>query len=125
MNETTTVTYPSSQIEDVARIAHDVNRAYCAAIGDDSQPTWQDAPEWQRNSAIAGVRFHIDNPGAGPSASHDNWSKDKLADGWEYGEVKDPDAKTHPCLVPFENLPIEQQIKDHLFRAVVHATLRF
>lgn len=29
----------------------------------------------------------------------------KIADGWKYGEAKDPEAKTHPCLVPFDKLP--------------------
>ncbi len=125
MNETTTEHYSTDQIEQTARIAHEVNKAYCEAIGDGSQAEWRNAPEWQRDSARAGVRFHIDNPNAGPSASHDNWSKDKIADGWVYGEKKDPDAKTHHCLVPFTDLPQEQQVKDHLFRAVVHATLGF
>lgn len=34
-------------IEDVAKVCHDTNRVYCKAIGDDSQPTWENAPEWQ------------------------------------------------------------------------------
>ena len=38
-----------------------------------------------------------------------------------YGPVKDLDAKQHPCMVPFEQLPVEQQAKDYIFRAVVHA----
>lgn len=113
----------TTRVEAAARIAHEVNRAYCAAIGDNSQPAWEDAPEWQRASAMSGVRFHMANPDAGPSASHDNWLRDKQAEGWVYGEVKDADAKTHPCMVPFEELPREQQIKDHLFRAVVHAAI--
>ena len=45
----------------------------------------------------------------------------KVADGWTHGEVKDVEAKTHPCLVPFSALPVEQQAKDFIFRAVVHA----
>lgn len=107
--------------ENIARIAHEVNRAYCTAIGDNSQPKWEDAPGWQRSSALAGVEFHIDNPDASPSASHDSWLAVKKAEGWVYGEVKSPEAKTHPCFRPFEELPLEQQVKDHLFRAVVHA----
>jgi hypothetical protein len=46
---------------------------------------------------------------------------EKLAAGWEYGPVKDAEAKRHPCLVPFNQLPREQQAKDYIFRAVVHA----
>lgn len=106
-----------------AQVAHETNRAWCEALGDTSQPTWDEAPDWQRESAIAGMEFHIANPNAGDSASHDSWMKQKLDDGWKYGKVKDPEKKTHPCLVPFEMLPQEQQIKDTLFRSVAHAIL--
>lgn len=104
-----------------ARVAHEVNRVWCEFNGDASQPSWQDAPAWQRDSAIAGVAFHRANPDAGDSASHDSWMAQKVADGWTHGDVKDPEAKTHPCMVPFDQLPPEQQFKDRLFRTVVHA----
>jgi len=110
-------------INDAARLAHEVNRAYCASIGDMSQYAWEEAPEWQRKSCASGVIFHIDNPDAGDAGSHENWMRDKRADGWVYGHKKCPEKKTHPCLVSFEDLPKEQQIKDALFRAVVHAVI--
>jgi hypothetical protein len=50
-----------------------------------------------------------------PSDSHASWSAHKLADGWNYGPLKDPKIKEHPCLVPFAELPAEQQQKDILF----------
>lgn len=113
----------SGAIDTAAALAHEVNRVWCSMLGDFSQPAWPDAPDWQRESAINGVQFHMDNPSAGDSASHDNWMAEKVADGWVYGDVKDPDAKTHPCIVPFDQLPEEQQIKDRLFRSVVHAIM--
>ena len=109
---------PTEIVFAIARAAHEVNRAYCAALGDDSQPPWETAPDWQRQSAIDGVRFHLSGD-HGPEASHDNWVYEKVANGWKYGAVKDPDKKTHPCLVPFNELPAEQRAKDHLFSAVV------
>ncbi|SLM63505.1 MULTISPECIES: RyR domain-containing protein [Dickeya] len=107
-------------IERAARAAHEVNRAYCAALGDDSQPAWEDAPQWQKDSAIEGVVFHLtgDHP---PEASHNKWLEFKKQEGWKYGPVKDAEKKEHPCFVPYEQLPKEQQVKDYLFRAVVHA----
>lgn len=108
-------------VTQLAAICHEANRMYCFALGDDSQPTWGDAPGWQRASAESGVMFHLRNSNAGPSGSHENWLKDKEADGWVYGEVKDADAKTHPCIVPFDALPMEQRLKDSLFVGIVHA----
>jgi hypothetical protein len=108
-------------VERIARVAHEVNRAYCQALGDNSQPTWADAPDWQKSSALAGVRFHLDNPDAGPDHSHNEWLREKRATGWKYGRVKDAEKKEHPCFVPFEMLPAEQKAKDFIFRSVVHA----
>jgi hypothetical protein len=112
-------------IEQIARIAHETNRAYCASIGDTSQLPWEDAPDWQRASAIKGVEFHVNTHLAGdtpsPSASHDSWLADKRAAGWTYGPVKDADKKEHPCFVPYGELPIEQRLKDYLFGNIVSA----
>ena len=108
-------------VHPIARVCHEANRAWCQANGDWSQPAWDDAPHWQQHSAMAGVRFHLANPDASASASHDNWLAEKLRDGWTYGDRKDAEAKTHPCMVPFGELPEHQQAKDRMFKAIVHA----
>lgn len=107
--------------EDIARVCHEANREYCARLGDNSQLPWDMAPEWQRRSAVNGVQFHIGNPGSSASASHESWLAEKEQDGWKYGPVKDPEKKEHPCFVPFNQLPIEQQRKDVLFSSIVRA----
>jgi len=107
--------------EQIAHVAHEVNRAYCQALGDNSQPTWEEAPDWQKSSAMNGVALHLDNPDAGPEASHESWYAEKEAAGWISGPDKDPKKKTHPCMVPFDELPLVYQAKDFIFRAVVHA----
>lgn len=106
--------------DQIARVCHEVNRAYCQALGDNSQPEWDIAPEWQRSSARMGVDLHTMGD-FGPEASHICWMKQKVDDGWVHGEVKDAVAKTHPCIIPFDALPKEQQAKDFIFRAVVHS----
>ncbi len=112
--------------EQAAQIAHEVNRAYCHRIGDDSQPPWNAAPEWQKQSAINGITMHWKVLHAGgivpPSASHDSWLAEKRAAGWKYGPVKDAEKKEHPCFVPYDELPADQQTKDYLFGAVAAAT---
>ena len=105
--------------EQIAKTAHEVNRVFCESIGDNSQPVWEDAPQWQKESAINGVKYHMENKDTTPEDSHINWMKEKLKDGWVYGEIKDPEKKTHPCLVDYSDLPKNQQTKDHLFIAVV------
>jgi hypothetical protein len=86
-------------------------------------PVWELAPEWQRESAIKGVQFILDNPDAPPSASHDSWLEEKRRDGWKYGPVKDAEKKEHPCFVPYEELPLDQRRKDFIFGAVARACL--
>ena len=103
----------------IALTCHEINRTYCELLGDFSQPAWHEAPKWQKDSAIAGVKFQLENPTAHPSASHDSWLKEKAATGWKYGPVKNPARKEHPCFVPYEQLPDEQKIKDHLFKSIV------
>jgi hypothetical protein len=113
------------QIEQIARICHEANKALCESVNEFSQRSWEDAEEWQRESAVKGVQFALANPNAPASAQHDAWMADKIAQGWEWGAEKDSERKTHPCLVSFEQLPPEQQAKDHLFKAVVHALAPF
>lgn len=105
----------------IARVCHEANRAYCAALGDHSQPSWEDAPDWQRKSAKDGVAYAIAHPNASPSDSHENWLLEKQRDGWKFGPVKDPAAKEHPCFVPYDQLPVEQRAKDYIFLAIVRS----
>ena len=105
----------------IAKVCHEVNKAYCEALGDISQPTWDAAPDWQRQSAIDGVNFHISNPDAGPEASHVNWMKLKRSEGWKYGVIKDEAKKEHPCFMPYNELPAVQRAKDYIFRQLVHS----
>jgi hypothetical protein len=113
-----------SMTHSIARVCHEVNAAYCAGIGDNTQPLWEDAPQWQKDSAIAGVELHLANPNLGVDASHQAWLEHKRAEGWTYGPIKDPEKKEHPCFVPYADLPQAQKVKDFLFRGVVHAIAR-
>lgn len=106
--------------ETIAAVCHEANRAYCQAMGDHSQPRWEDAPDWQKTSCIEGVKAHILDPQMSPGDSHDAWMRHKAVDGWVYGETKDPVAKTHPCMRAYDQLPAEQRAKDYIFKAVVN-----
>ena len=107
----------------IAVLAHEINRTYCAMIGDYSQLPWIESPQWQRVSALKGVAFIRAFPESSPELSHDEWLKEKEVDGWSYGPVKDDEAKTHPCCVAYEDLPADQRRKDAIFQGVVRGAL--
>lgn len=37
--------------------------------------------------------------------THENWARQRLADGWRWGPSRDDARREHPCLVPYEELP--------------------
>lgn len=106
--------------EDIARVVHAANAELQAIQGDPvpSQPWDAESQELQDN-VVLGVRNARD--GYTPAEHHQAWVDDKLAHGWRYGPAKDPQAKTHPCLVPFDDLPRDQRVKNVLFIAIVRA----
>lgn len=108
------------KVEDIARVTHEANRAIQIATGDPAvSPHWEEAPEWQRNSAVDGVEKAL--AGATPEQLHESWCDFKRADGWVHGPVKNEALRTHPCLVPYAELPEDQRAKDAVFAAIVTA----
>lgn len=117
-------TLSSEFIERIAVIAHNANRRYCIAIGEQpTPPLWKDSPDWQKTSVRNGVVYRIDNLDAPLSANHENWMNEKLKEGWVYGLTKNVELKQHPCLVPYSELPSAQQAKDAIFVTVVLSLL--
>ena len=53
---------------------------------------------------------------------HEVWSAGRMADGWKYGAKRDDAEKTHPCLVPYEELPESEKEYD---RNTAIGTLKF
>jgi hypothetical protein len=107
--------------EQIARVCHETNRAYCVATGDASQRAWDDCPDWQRTSCIRGVVLHLTQPGTTPEKSHVAWLEEKAATGWKWGPEKNEMRREHPCFCPYADLPEQQRIKDELFTAVIAA----
>lgn len=44
--------------------------------------------------------------------AHEVWARQRLADGWRLGPVRDDRLKLHPCLVPYEELPESEKQYD-------------
>lgn len=70
--------------------------------------------EERLKSLIAGTRWALDNPDATPEDNHSIWLKAKAEQGYKYGEYLDVNNKTHPSMVPFEELPDVEQRKDEM-----------
>lgn len=107
--------------ERIAEVCHEANRALQIASGEPcpSLPWALESKEVHRFAAAA-VEFA--RQGGTPEEQFRDWSRAKVTDGWTYGPVKDPVAKTHPCLVAdYTDLPAEQRAKDAVFAAIVRA----
>lgn len=52
---------------------------------------------------------------------HDTWAAGRLAEGWVYGPTLDKERLTHPCLVPYDQLPESEKEYD---RRTAAATIR-
>jgi hypothetical protein len=107
--------------EAIAQVVHYANIGMQAVTGDDmpSQP-WMWEPRSLRAATTNGVR-RVRQVGVTPQENHENWRAEKHAQGWVYGRQKDPEAKTHPCLVPWEQLPESAKRRTMVFHAVVTA----
>ncbi len=52
---------------------------------------------------------------------HDVWARQRMDEGWQWGESRDDRQKTSPCLVPYEKLPEGEKEYD---RSTVLQTLK-
>ncbi len=43
---------------------------------------------------------------------HEVWASGRIAEGWTYGETRDDEKKTTPCLVPYSELPESEKEYD-------------
>lgn len=43
---------------------------------------------------------------------HEVWAQSRMEQGWTYGEERNDTLKTHPCLIPYEELPEVEKAYD-------------
>lgn len=108
-------------IELAARTAHTMNNEYRKALDETPKPAWDECPDELKRSVRSGVEGIL--AGNTPEASHEGWLTFKAQHGWTYGEVEDPIKKTHPCFLPYDQLPPSQRLKDTIFHSVVRGVL--
>lgn len=61
-----------------------------------------------------GVKHFLQNPNLTAEDNHINWMNMKESQGWVLGKEKDFDKKTHPDLIPYDELPLIEKNKDEM-----------
>lgn len=46
--------------------------------------------------------------------AHECWAKQRIAEGWRYGPVRDDAQRLHPCLVPYDQLSESEKEYDRI-----------
>lgn len=103
----------------IASVCHEANRGLQRLLGEQVNFAWEATSPALKASAIDGVIEA--QKGKSPQELHENWVAFKDAEGWTHGPEKDFAKKEHPCMVPYDELPPEQRVKDAVFQAVVQA----
>lgn len=109
-------------IELIAKICNNVIYEYCKSQYNFSETLWDIAPDWQKESAIRGVKFALENERT-PEEMHEHWLVRMREEGWVYGHIMDSELKTHPCIQQYDELPEYQRTKCKLFKSVVNSFL--
>lgn len=112
----------NQQYATIAQVAYEANRALSEIIGGKPfNPPWEQFPEDLKQSMIGAVQTTLNDKIVSAEVSHLRWMKSRLELGYKWGEFINWKKKTHPSLVNFHDLPLEVQLKDILFLAVVNA----
>lgn len=118
MTEHAAVEWPHGDlIERRAIFVYETARLQAGAVGAPIVPEpWGERDQAFRTQFL-GVIAMMTGPDrkASPEELHEDWVRAYQAMGWVYGPVRDPKAKTHPDMVPFDQLGPREQIKDEVF----------
>lgn len=105
--------------EQIASIVHEANRQLRLVLGCSPGPHWTECDQPLKDSVVNGVEKAL--KGATPEELHEEWVVCKGSQGWTWGVIRDHRNRRHPCMVPYAELPPDQQLKNQVFHAMVHA----
>lgn len=56
---------------------------------------------------------------------HEVWAANRIKEGWKFGNKRDDIMKTHPCLIPYDELPeIEKEYDRNTSRETLQLILK-
>lgn len=110
----------TSLTERRAEFVYEGARLQAIAVGAPIVPEhWLDRDEKFRTQFLNIIERQMGEMRSGsPEELHGGWVQAYIDMGWTYGEVRDPEAKTHPDMVPFDRLERREQDKDAVFIAL-------
>jgi len=81
---------------------------------------WEDRDEKFRNQMVDIVGKYLSAEKLPtPEEAHDSWTESYVKMGWKYGEKRDTQLKTHPDMLPYDELQQDEKDKDAIFLALV------
>lgn len=111
----------SYTVAQIAAVCHEANREIQRQAGEVVNFPWENTSQELRDSVMSGVTKIVSGEITTPEQSHEGRLDFKAAQGWKWGAVKDFAQRTHPDMVPYDQLPEGQHVKDELFFAIVRA----
>lgn len=70
--------------------------------------------EERLRSLIDGTNFTLEHPETTPEENHKVWMDAKINQGYTYGSILNIENKTHPSLIPYEELSEVEKRKDDM-----------
>jgi len=106
-------------IWNIAKIVWEADKGFVEMASLIEVPHWEEAEDWQRDKVCSDVAYLLEYENAPESALHDIWVDAMREHGWKHGEKIDKEQHTHPHLLPYNELPIEEKIRNNLMWTLV------
>ena len=103
----------------LAESCYEATKVISEQILSEEKKEWKLVDSDDKAKLLNAVNRAIEKRITDPSVSHGEWITDMIKDGWQYGEKYDEVKKTHPCMIPYDQLPVGQQTKDYIFLAIL------
>ena len=109
--------------EEIAKIIHGVT-SQIRRMDNSQVNDWNNLSEFQRENAANAVKKIYSDPHRTPEELHDLWMEPLIKDGWTCGEYNHA-LKTHPSILPFEELEDSEVLKDFIWYYLTEAFKNF